>query len=1156
MKNLKINLKTMKKSSFTTILFLFFIVLKSYANPGDTIVVQTFNFGSPQDAWFVFPSDTVRFEKILMQYTLKCNPAQSPACGEWDYLTYSYLYKNTGLLDSTLVHQPTYTVNGANPNSVSFMNTPSYSYKPSWQYNTVHFDTTSLNSYTIGNGSISNNKPLGTSNPVSRCQYLWKATEMTSAGMVAGNITGLQFYLQSLGGSIGNLTIRLKTTTLDSLTQSTFNNSGFTTVYSQNKQFSSTGWNSLQLTIPFNWDGTSNLLVDVSYDNFYPSSDNTLLSSNTSNSSGLINAGNDRSAFFHSYGYIDVPMNNKLMAIDSFVTIAYWAYGTPAYQPQDGTAFEAIDSLGNRILNSHMPWSDSKIYWDAGYGGTSYDRISKTAATSEIEGQWNYWAFTKNIVTGSMKIYLNGALYLSNAGKTKRMKGIKTFRIGKGNWNGSLTYEGKIDEFAVFNKDLSQATIQAYMNKQIDASHPNYNNLVLYYHFDDGNFATAADAAPGGHNAATLIAVDNPLRSANELLTNFSKTTLRPNIKFEQGVFTSYIDSVLVIDSTINAPIQIITYNDSINNPGAAIDTFNVWPSYYHNYLYNAQGIAYDSTLVSPDSTLNLAYYDWFRKFPKVDRYELARYITPYGNGLSLGTGWTWTFDVSDYRTLLADSVHLAAGNWQELLNMKFLMIKGTPPRDVVGIQNLWNGGFNYGQPSDPIESHLQPLNINIPANAFNTRWKSRITGHGMDTPQNCAEFCAKHHYYKVNGTQQFSKLVWRDNCDLNPLYPQGGTWVYDRANWCPGAEVWTYDFELTPFVTPGTTAVLDHDVEAYTNTGGWDYFQIEDQLVSYSAPNFTLDAALEDILSPSTNQMWLRYNPICTSPVIRIKNTGSSNLTSLTISYGLNGGIPSVYNWTGNLAFLQTAEITLGNFAWTPSATDFIVTLSSPNGGTDQYSLNNSKISHYTYPPIIPSQFVIEFKTNAYPWENQYTLKDAAGNIIRSRVGTNLTANTVYKDTVNLTDGCYEFELSDSGEDGLSWWANTAQGTGYVRFKKVSPATILKNFNADFGGKVYQQFTVNTATGITDFVVSKTNTLNVYPNPGDGHVYINIDLNSFQSGKIEIHDLLGKKVYEYELKDISAESIEADLSGLKKGIYFVNLLTENECLSKKLIIQ
>ncbi len=90
------------KNFFLTLLMIasgYFVI----AQNNDTITVQTFTNGSPQDAWFVFPSDTVRLEKILMQYKLKCNPAQNPACGEWDYLTYTYLYKNTELLDSSAV---------------------------------------------------------------------------------------------------------------------------------------------------------------------------------------------------------------------------------------------------------------------------------------------------------------------------------------------------------------------------------------------------------------------------------------------------------------------------------------------------------------------------------------------------------------------------------------------------------------------------------------------------------------------------------------------------------------------------------------------------------------------------------------------------------------------------------------------------------------------------------------------------------------------------------------------------------------------------------------------------------------------------------------------------------------------------------------------
>lgn len=1124
------------------------------ANPGDTIVVQTFTFGSPQDAWFVFPSDTFRFEKILMQYTLKCVPGNNPQCGEWDYLTYTYLYDHTGLLDSNLVNQPTYTVNGNSPASYMYMNTPSYSYSPFWQFNIVHTDTTSLNAFQIGGGSNPTNHPLATSHPVSRTQFLWRATELTTAGITAGDITGIQFYLQSLGTNMNDLTIRFKQTSSDSLDQNNFNNTGFTTVYSYSTGFVTTGWNSLQLTNPFNWDGTSNIIVDISYNNNTGGIDHSLEGTTTSFNSGLINTDDDRVASFHSTGYIDIPMNNELATIDSFVTVSFWAYGTSALQPMDGTAFEAIDSLGNRLLNSHLPWSDGNVYWDAGYLGTSYDRINKPASVAEYEGNWNYWVFTKNIATGSMKIYLNGSLWHSGTAKTKPMSGIKHFRIGKGNWGGSQTYEGKIDEFAVFNTELSLATIQANMNNYITASHPNYSNLVLYYHFDDGNYTSFVDDAPGGHLPATNFSSGNPLREANEKIIHFTSTQLRPNVKFEQGVFTSVIDSALVIDSIENAPVTVITYLDSINNPGVATDTMIVWPSYYNQYVYDASGQATDSTFVTPDDTLILAHYDWYQTFPEVIRYEMARYITPYGINLTLGTGWTWTFDVSDYRTLLADSVHISAGNWQELLDVKFLMIEGTPPRDVIGIQNLWNGGFNYGQSADPIESHLQPLTVSIPANAFNSKWKSRVTGHGMDTPENCAEFCPKTHYYKVDGVQQFSKLVWRDNCDLNPLYPQGGTWVYDRANWCPGAEVWTYDWELSPLVTPGSTFTLDHDVQPYVNTGGWDYYQIEDQLVTYGAPNFTLDAAIVDIISPSKDQMHLRHNPVCTQPIIIIRNTGSTNLTSLTITYGLNGATPSVYNWTGNLGFMESEQVTLTTFNWAQGASDFVVTVSAPNGGADQYSHNNTKVSQFTYPLLAPSTFQIEFKTNTYNWENDYTLKDETGTILYSRDGSTLAPNTLYRDTVTLADGCYIFELTDAGEDGLSFWANTDQGNGYCRFRHVGAPGMIKTFGADFGGQIYQQFTVGLSSSVEDLLVESSN-MHVYPNPTDGLIYIDIQLSTHSEGMIQIIDMMGKVVKEFPVNELESNLITTDISNLSNGVYFVTLRTGNERISKKVIL-
>jgi hypothetical protein len=715
--------------------------------------------------------------------------------------------------------------------------------------------------------------------------------------------------------------------------------------------------------------------------------------------------------------------------------------------------FEGIDSVGNRVINVHLPWSNSNVYWDAGNTGGTYDRINAAANPQNFKGKWNYWTFTKNAATGVMKVYLNGVPFMSGTGKTLLMKGIKTFKIGSAG-NGTMNYDGYVDEFAIWDAVLDSATINEWMYKDLDGGHPFQSNLRVYYQFNDNSFFITPDASGNGYDGSLAGPPARYTIPADSLFRNFKETTFRPNIILGQGVYAFQVDTTIVVDSIENDPFQIVLFGDTMN-PTTPTDTLIGWPSYYNNYTYDSLGIAIDSMAVMPDTTLYLVNTPWYGEpWEVVNRYELGRYITPYGNNLSLGTGFTWVFDVSDYASLLHDSVHLSAGNWQEVLDMSFDMIKGTPPRDIISIQNIYSGSYTYGDATNPIDFYLTPRKVYIPSNVQTARWKSRVTGHGMDTPEDCAEFCPKYHYYKVNGAQQFSKLVWRNNCDKNPLYPQGGTWVYDRSNWCPGAEVWTYDWELTPFITPGDSLTLDHDAQSYTATSGWHDYVIEDQLVTYGSPNFALDAGIENVLSPTKDQMWGRMNPICSKPTVVIKNNGSSNLTSLTVSYGITGATPSVYHWTGNLKFMETDTLRLDTFAWMQGASTFTFALSSPNGGIDQYPYDDVKVTPFTYVQVLPARFVVLCKTNSWPYENAYTLKDCNGNVILSRSG--LTANHIYSDTMNLAVGCYEFRMTDLGEDGLTWWANTNQGSGYIKFKSATNALVYKNFLSDFGGEIY----------------------------------------------------------------------------------------------------
>lgn len=1141
----------MKKVFGILILLVVFSGYKVHAQ--DTIVMQTFTFGSPQDAWFEFPSDTVQFEKILMLYTLKCNSAQSPACGEWDYLTYTYLYDYTGETDSSEIIQPWWKLNGTATDSVLYSTSPTYTYTGQYFYHTVYDDTTTLNTYTIDVATSNESNPLGTSQPVSRSFYLWRASELSTSGMSNGDISGLRLNLNTIGSDIKNLKIRMMLTSQETLCEDSLDFNAFSDVYFNNLTPIS-GWNSFAFLNPFSWDGTSNIIVEISYENQSIGIDNLLTSNNAGYTAALTKSGNDRCVEFSGSKYLSVPINDSLLSIDSLLSVSFWQYGSPDAQPQNGTSFRGNTVDGYRVFNAHVPWSNLGVYWDCGNDGSSYDRINKTATTEETEGEWHYWAFTKNVMTGNMKIYLDGNLWHSGTGLTNDLDEVAVYYLGGGG-PGSTAFEGRIDEFAMFKAELSQNEIQNYMKKKIDASHPQYNKLITYFPFNDDNMINVGDSAPCAIGPANLININNPLKHPSDYIFGFTAGSIRPDIIFEQGIFNSHMDSIFILDSIQNAPWQIVYYLDSINNPGQPTDTITVWPAAYYNYLFDAGGNLYDSVWVSEDTTIYQYYYSYYNYFPEVNRYELARYITPYGNGLSLSNGWTWTFDVTDYRPLLSDSVRLVAGNWQELLDMKFLMIKGTPPRDIISIQNLWNGGFNFGDATNPIDTYLPSIKTKIPANAQTARWKSRITGHGMDSPQNCAEFCAKTHYYLIDSIQRFSKLVWRDNCDLNPLYPQGGTWVYDRANWCPGAEVWTYDFEITPFITPGDTVELDHDVQSYVHTSGWDYFQIEDQLITYGAPNFTLDAAIYNVLSPSNDDMWSRKNPICAKPEIIIRNNGSTTLTSLDIDYGIQGATSSTYQWTGSLEFMETETVYLDTFAWAQGADKFVFDISNPNGGTDEYATNNTWVSNFDYVPVMPNKFIIEFKTNNYAYQNGWTLKDDMDNTIFQRT-SGLTANTYYRDTMELTTGCYEFKLTDSGEDGLTWWANSAQGNGYLRIKNETGTAYLKVFDSDFGGEIYFQFTVGLTNDIDEMSFTNEAELYAYPNPANDYVQIDFNLPHAEKGIIEIRDLFGRTLKTSKFEKSLAGSKKISLEGISAGTYLVHLKSETYCGTKILVVQ
>lgn len=1140
---------------FLSALFLLIITAVSAKPSGDTTVVNTFTFSNPaRNGMFHFPDDTTkRYEKIIMLYKMRCKNGlvstssnTNLGCGEWDYNCYTYIVDSTQT-DSLAASTSNYAISNWTDTVFAYTPIPLWNYIQSNQQDVTYTSTISESSYVAGTGSTSLNVPLNGTSTVARHQYLYTAAELISAGMTAGSIDGLALNLSSFGGNLNNLRIRLKTTTAAALTDTLPDINGFTEVYYFNTGFSGNGIHRFNFHTAFSWNGTDNLIVEFLFDNPSPTTDNNVLTTLTPFVSGLINNVNDN--------YIDVNGGTTTIdlpaavgsTISDKITVAFWVYGDPDKLPANTSIFEAVDANNVRQLNLHLPWSDGSIYWDCGNDGTGYDRINKAATTSEIEGQWNFWAVTKDATTGVMQIYLNGNLWHSGTGKTKLIS-IAQMKISK-SISGNYLYYGGIDDFSIWNKALTASEVKDVMYHQISPLMSSWGNLVAWYTFDQLNGSVVPDNSPNGYDA-TQYNVTPHLRRAKSLFRNFLQINNRPNATFYSGQYVTSINTIPVLDS-IPVPANSVVSYSVVNNSLNVVDTNLYWPGNQYIYIYDEAGAVLDSQYVSAQDTLHLTTLNYFNKYPS--RIELINFITPYGIGLDLNgqNGKTWAFDVTDFAPVLRGDKYMAmeGGNRQEDNDITFVYYHGTPPRDVKSIQQIWPNGSRFEVNSTQIlnNTYFEPRDLQLSSTASQFKIRSQISGHGQQ-----GEFMTRNHTIRVNNTTNLTRAVWTE-CATNPIYPQGGTWVYDRAGWCPGASVILKEWEISSYVTPGQTVNLEYSLPNASNYGDSRY-RVNNQLVSYGPANFSLDAAIGYIKSPTDYVEFERINPICNQPIVAIKNTGSTLITSLDITYGRLGGTMSTYNWTGNLSFLQSAEISLPQPAWLSSnSNQFIAIVSNPNGQTDQYGMNDTMMTTFNYPSVFPQNIVFELKTNTNGGYTSYTLKDSQGNTVISRSG--LASNTIYRDTVNLPADCYVVHLNDADDDGLTWWANTAQGSGYFRVKTAATGAIVKQYNSDFGDNIHQEFTVNYTLPVEEIEGNISN-LVVAPNPAKDEVNVYYSMSLAANATLEIMNVTGQVMLSQEVfASDTMNRVPVDISTLSEGVYYVVLRSGDSRMMQKLVV-
>ena len=104
----------------------------------------------------------------------------------------------------------------------------------------------------------------------SRMQYLVRASELTAAGYIAGNLTSVSFFVTTgYNYTLQNYTIKISHTSASAM-GTAFETGSFTTVYGPvgyNPGSTSNALRTINFSTPFAWDGTSNIIVEICHDN-------------------------------------------------------------------------------------------------------------------------------------------------------------------------------------------------------------------------------------------------------------------------------------------------------------------------------------------------------------------------------------------------------------------------------------------------------------------------------------------------------------------------------------------------------------------------------------------------------------------------------------------------------------------------------------------------------------------------------------------------------------------------------------------------------------------------------------------------------------------------------------------------------------------------
>ncbi len=160
--------------------------------------------------------------------------------------------------------------------------------------------------------------------------------------------------------------------------------------------------------------------------------------------------------------------------------------------------------------------------------------------------------------------------------------------------------------------------------------------------------------------------------------------------------------------------------------------------------------------------------------------------------------------------------------------------------------------------------------------------------------------------------------------------------------------------------------------------------------------------------------------------------------------------------------------------------------------------------------------------------------------NVMQNNVETySVIQNPTSTYNWGVTAGILQSGLGTNSVDAL--WNTAGQGSIYV---------IETDANGCIGDTITLAVTIFSSTSINE---SQTQIISIYPNPFSKSTIINLS-NIKSNYSLTLYDVTGQRVLEKE--DLNQTSYELERGTLSKGIYFLEIKTEEDKWIRRVVIQ